>query len=220
MTPPLPEGTDTLQGARRTPASSPSMIAVVSSCYLAAQMLSDIASLRIVTLAGLSMDAGTLVYPLTFTLRDLVHKAAGKAAARALIFTAAAVNVFMAGLFWLVSVMRPDLSVGPQEGFGMVLSPVWRIVAASILAEVLSELLDTEVYSLWVRRFGEGRQWMRVLASNSAAIPVDSVVFCLAAFAGVLPGSTLAAVILANILIKYATTLVSLPAIYAVRPAP
>lgn len=214
-------GTGRRQGARLAlpPLPSPSSIAVVSSCYLAAQMLSDVASLRIVTLAGLSMDAGTLVYPLTFTLRDLVHKTAGKAAARALIFTAAAVNVFMAGLFWLVSVMRPDPAVGPQEGFGLVLSPVWRIVAASILAEVLSELLDTEVYSLWVRRFGEGRQWMRVLASNSAAIPVDSVIFCVAAFAGVLPGATLAAVILANVLVKFATTLVSLPAIYAVRPA-
>lgn len=204
-------------GASR--AASPSAVAVVSSCYLAAQMLSDIASLRIVTLAGLSMDAGTLVYPLTFTLRDMVHKTAGKAAARSLIFTAAAVNVLMAGLFRLVSAMEPDLSVGPQDGFGMVLSPVWRIVAASIVAEVVSELLDTEVYSLWVRRFGEGRQWMRVLASNSAAIPVDSMIFCLAAFAGVLPGATLVAVILANILVKFATTLVSLPAIYAVRPA-
>ncbi|MDM7994043.1 MAG: queuosine precursor transporter [Candidatus Fermentibacter sp.] len=215
MTIPPTASTGQGQDARRTP--SPSTIAVVSACYLAAQMLSDIASLRIVTLAGLSMDAGTLVYPLTFTLRDLVHKTAGKAAARALIFTAAAVNVFMAGLFWLVSVMRPDPTVGPQEGFGLVLSPVWRIVAASIMAEVLSELLDTEVYSFWVKRFGEGRQWMRVLASNSAAIPVDSAIFCVAAFAGVLPGATLAAVILANILMKFATTLVSLPAIYAVR---
>lgn len=219
MTIPSPASTDPGQGARGAHSPSPSTVAVVSSCYLAAQMLSDIASLRIVTLAGLSMDAGTLVYPLTFTLRDLVHKAAGKAAARALIFTAAAVNVFMAGLFWLVSVMRPDLTVGPQEGFGLVLSPVWRIVAASIMAEVLSELLDTEVYSLWAKRFGEGRQWMRVLASNSAAIPLDSAIFCVAAFAGVLPGATLAAVILANILVKFATTLVSLPAIYAVRPA-
>lgn len=216
MTLSLPAGTDPGKDAR--PASSPSTIAVVSACYLAAQMMSDIASLRIVTLAGLSMDAGTLVYPLTFTLRDLVHKAAGKDAARALIFTAAAVNVFMAGLFRLVSVMQPDLSVGPQEGFGLVLSPVWRIVAASILAEVISELLDTEVYSLWVKRFGEGRQWMRVLASNAASIPVDSVIFCLAAFTGVLPGTTIAAVILANILIKLATTLISLPAIYLVRP--
>lgn len=206
------------RGSPGIPAASATVVSVVSSCYLAAQMLSDIASLRIVTIAGLSMDAGTLVYPLTFTLRDLVHKAAGAKAARALILTAAAVNVFMAGLFWLVSVMRPDSSVGPQEGFGLVLSPVWRIVAASILAEVVSELLDTEVYSMWIRRFGTGRQWMRVLASNSAAIPLDSLIFCLIAFAGTMPGATLAAILLANILVKMLTTIVTLPSIYLVRP--
>ncbi len=208
------------RGSLRIPTASTTVVSVVSSCYLAAQMLSDIASLRIVTIAGLSMDAGTLVYPLTFTLRDLVHKAAGAKAARALILTAAAVNAFMAGLFWLVSILAPDLSVGPQVEFGAVLAPVWRIVAASILAEVVSELLDTEVYSMWVRRFGTGRQWMRVLASNSAAIPIDSLIFCFIAFAGAMPGSTLVAILLANILIKMLTTLVTLPAIYLVRPVP
>ena len=46
-------------------------LVIVTAAYIAAQMLSDIASLRIVKFAGLSMDAGTLIYPFTFTLRDL-----------------------------------------------------------------------------------------------------------------------------------------------------
>jgi len=61
---------------------------VVSSAYIAAQMLADVTSLKIVVFLGLSMDAGTFVYPITFTLRDLVHKAVGAKAARALIVTA------------------------------------------------------------------------------------------------------------------------------------
>ncbi len=76
---------------------------VVSAAYVAAQMLADVGSLRIVLLAGLSIDAGTYVYPLTFTLRDLVHKTAGIAAARVLILAAAVINLVMAGFFWLVA---------------------------------------------------------------------------------------------------------------------
>ena len=45
---------------------------IVISAYIAAQMMADISSLRIIMIAGLSMDAGTLIYPLTFTLRDMI----------------------------------------------------------------------------------------------------------------------------------------------------
>jgi uncharacterized PurR-regulated membrane protein YhhQ (DUF165 family) len=55
---------------------------IVSALYIAAQILADITSLKIITFAGLSMDAGTLIYPITFTLRDLVHKSAGIRVAR------------------------------------------------------------------------------------------------------------------------------------------
>ena len=196
-------------------------VAIVSSAYIAAQMLADIASLRIVTIAGLSVDAGTIVYPLTFTLRDLVHKAAGIRTARPLILAAAVVNLFMAGLFWLVARLPPDLTIGPQLEFGLVLAPIswalWRIVGASIIAEVASELVDGEIYQLWVNRMGQKRQWMRVLSSNSVSVPLDSALFCALAFIGRMPLAVVASIFIANVLAKGAVTIGSLPMIYLVR---
>jgi hypothetical protein len=193
---------------------------LVASAYIAAQMLADIASLRIVTIAGFAVDAGTIVYPFTFTLRDLVHKIAGKSAARTLIFAAATINLAMAGLFWVVSVLPADLATGPQTTFGEVLAPVWRIVLASILAEVLSELVDTEVYQRWVDRFQQRHQWGRVLASNSVAVPLDSAVFVSVAFLGVLPSSVVWEVFWVNVVVKGLVTLISIPWIYLVKPDP
>lgn len=192
-------------------------IVIVASLYVSAQLLADIASLRIVSLFGMSVDAGTLVYPFTFTLRDMVHKVAGVATARALIVTAAVVNVLMAGLFWLVARLPADMSVGSQEAFGAVLSPVFRIVVASICAEVLSEFIDGEVYERWVARFGERNQWARVLSSNSVSVPIDSIVFSVIAFAGLLPWPVVVSIALSNILIKGGVTLISMPWIYFVR---
>ncbi|MDF1501072.1 MAG: queuosine precursor transporter [Anaerolineales bacterium] len=191
---------------------------VVSASYVAAQMMADIASLRIVTLFGLSIDAGTFIYPFTFTLRDMVHKVAGIKAARALIVTAAVINLLMALLFWFTSILPPDLSVGPQTAFGEVLAPVWRIVIASIAAEVVSEMIDTEGYRIWVQRVTERYQWMRVLVSNAISVPIDSLVFAWVAFGGVLPNSVVWSIVLANVLIKGAVTLLSLPGIYLVPP--
>jgi uncharacterized integral membrane protein (TIGR00697 family) len=189
---------------------------VVSSAYIAAQMMADIASLKIVLFLGLSMDAGTFVYPITFTLRDLVHKTVGAKAARVLIVTAAAINLVMAGLFWLVSQLPGDPAVGPQAEFATVLAPVWRIVMASIAAEVVAELVDTEVYRLWVERITRRYQWMRVLTSNAVSVPLDSLMFSWGAFGGSLPAPVVWGIVLSNVLVKGATTLISLPLIYAV----
>ncbi len=194
------------------------LVALLASAYVAAQLLADVTSLKITEVAGFSMDAGTLVYPFTFTLRDLVHKVAGVRVARVLIVTAAAVNLFMAGLFWLVARLPAVEGVGPQTDlFGDVLAPVWRIVFASILAEVIAELIDTEAYTRWVRRFGERHQWGRVLASNAIAVPVDTAVFVAVAFAGVVPGAEVGEIFATNVAVKGAVTLVSIPWIYLVR---
>lgn len=192
-------------------------IVILVGAYLAAQIFADITSLRIVLIAGFSIDAGTLVYPFTFTLRDLVHKVAGVHVARTLIFLAAGLNIAMAALFWLVAQLPADPAVGAQLEFATVLAPVWRIVFASILAEVVSELLDTEAYRLWGRRFGNRYQWGRVLVSNAVSVPVDSAVFVVGAFAGVLPADVVLSIFAANVLLKSAVTLVSLPGIYIVK---
>lgn len=190
---------------------------LVSVAYVAAQMLADVASLRIVMFAGMSIDAGTLVYPLTFTLRDMVHKVAGVKATRVLILAAAGINVVMAGLFWLVSVMKPDMSVGLQAEFGRVLAPVWRITLASIVAEVVAEMIDTEAYRIWVEKVTRRYQWLRVLISNAFSIPIDSLIFVWIAFGGVLPKEVIWSIFLANVVVKGATTLISLPGIYLVK---
>ena len=81
---------------------------LVSVFYVAAQMMADIASLRIVLVAGFSIDAGTFIYPLTFTLRDMVHKVAGIKIARTLILAAAGVNLVMALLFKITAILPAD----------------------------------------------------------------------------------------------------------------
>ena len=167
------------------------------------------------------MDAGTLIYPFTFTLRDLVHKIAGKPAARTLIFLAAGINVFMAVFFWLVGRLPADAVTGPQLEFGQVLAPVWGIVVASIVAEVVSELIDTEVYQGWVRRYEDRHQWGRVLASNAVSIPVDSAVFVgLATAFGVFPPEVAWSIFWVNVVLKGVVTMVSIPWIYWVHPEP
>ncbi|KAA3645260.1 MAG: VUT family protein [Chloroflexi bacterium] len=189
---------------------------VVVAAYAATQMLSDIASLKIGVVAGFAVDMGTFIYPITFTLRDLVHKTVGKQAARALIIAAGAINLFMAGyLMWAASVPG-DPAWGLNEAFRSVLAPVWRIVIASIVAEVVSELVDTEIYHWFVTRITKDYQWARVLSSNSVSIPIDNIIFAVGAFGFMLPWAVVWEIFWFNLVVKYGVTLLSLPLIYIV----
>ncbi|CAB1074578.1 Putative preQ0 transporter YhhQ [Olavius algarvensis Delta 1 endosymbiont] len=190
---------------------------VVIAVYIAAQLLSDIASLKISLIAGFSMDAGTFIYPLTFTIRDLVHKRLGKMAARKIIILAAGLNLFMALFFHFVAWLPQDPAWGLGNEFSAILGPVWRIVIASIIAEVFSELIDTEIYHLWRSRITARFQWMRVLSSNAVSIPIDSLIFCWGAFGFLLPHDVVWSIFFANVIVKGAVTIISLPSIYLVK---
>ncbi|HOW98263.1 MAG TPA: queuosine precursor transporter [Kiritimatiellia bacterium] len=184
------------------------------AAYIAAQMLADIASLKIGVVAGLAVDMGTFIYPVTFTLRDVVHKLIGRRLARLLIVAAGVINLLMAAYLLWVARVPGDPVWGLDAQFRAILAPVWRIVIASILAEVVSELLDTEIYHLFVTRVTRRFQWLRVLASNSISVPVDSLLFSVGAFGWALPWGAVWQIFVFNMIVKYAVTLVSLPMIY------
>jgi len=189
---------------------------VIVAAYVAAQMLSDIASLKIGVVAGLAVDMGTFIYPITFTLRDIVHKVMGKRNAQVLILTAGVINLIMAGYLLFAAMVPSDASWGLGAEFSSILAPVWRIVIASIMAEVISELVDTEIYHWFITKITTRFQWCRVLASNSISIPIDNAIFCIGAFAFSLPWIVVGQIFLVNLAVKYGITLISLPMIYIV----
>lgn len=194
----------------------PAMAVIVVAAYIGAQMLADIASVKIGVVARLAVDMGTFIYPITFTLRDVVHKVLGRKNARVLIITAGVINLLMAGyLTWIASVPS-DSSWGLGAEFSAILAPIWRIALASIVAEVISELVDTEIYHLFVTRITRRYQWARVLLSNSVSVPVDNLLFAVGAFGWSLPWTVVGEIFMVNLLVKYGVTLISLPLIYIV----
>lgn len=197
----------------------PAAVVIVIAAYIGAQMLADIASLKIGVVQGFAVDMGTFIYPITFTLRDVAHKILGKRAVRVLIIMAAVVNLFAALYMWWVQSVPGDPSWGFGTEWAAVFNPtlLWRIVFASIVAEIVSELVDTEVYHWFVARVTRRFQWARVLLSNTVSIPIDNLIFATGAFAFILPWDVVWQIFLFNLVVKYAVTLISLPLIYVTR---
>lgn len=212
-----------MEGDRTRAGLSRVAVAAIGA-YAGAQMVSQVTSLKIGVVLGQAVDMGTFVYPITFTFRDVVHKAAGRSAARALIVTCAVLNLFLAAYLAWTAGVPADPSWGLGEEYAAVLGPIWRLVLASMLAMVISELLDTEVYHLFVTRVTRRFQWLRVLVSNAVSVPVDNLVFAVCAFAPVavlgtegLPWATVWSIFWVNLWVKGLVSVASIPLIYAAR---
>lgn len=186
--------------------------AISASLYVSFQVIANILSTKIALLPYLNwaVDGGTIIYPLTFTLRDFVHKSLGKQKSRQIVILAAGVNLLAVLLFILISKLTPDPSWAFQESFENILLPVWRITIASIIAQVISELLDTEIFSTIYKKFSDTKA---VLVSNSIALVADSIIFSFIAFAGALPMNVLWQIIITNIVIKFILSIISAPTI-------
>lgn len=202
-----------------------SVVALVGA-YVMCQLIADVAATRFVQIGSVVMPAGTFVFALTFTLRDMLHKRLGKEWAQTAIWVAAGANVFLAAYLWAVSRIVSPEWFALSDAWASIFTIVPAITIGSIVAELVSELIDTEVYHLWSMKFAKGPQWLRVLVSNAVSIPVDSFVFSTLAFV-LLPtlfggdalsvSEILPRVVSGQVLYKAAVTLVSLPAIYLVK---
>jgi queuosine precursor transporter len=178
--------------------------------YIACELIANITANKTITLLGMSAPGGVFIYALTFTLIDLVNEHFGKQGARRVIYAAFAANILFALYSAFIIVLPSPAFFTGQEAFARVLGSTPRIVAASLLAYIVSSLIDVEVFDTWKRKIG-GYKWARVLASNAVSTAVDSSLFVALAFGGVLP---LVPLIVGQYMFKMAITVVSVPLIY------
>lgn len=182
--------------------------------YIACELIANITANKPIMLLGMAAPGGVFIYALTFTLIDLVNEHFGKQGARRVIYAAFAANILFALYSAFVLVLPSPSFFTGQQAFAQVLGSTPRIVAASLLAYIVSSLIDVEVFDAWKRKIG-GYKWARVVASNAVSTAVDSSIFVAAAFGGVLP---LLPLILGQYLIKMGITVISVPLIYATHP--
>ncbi|NER78278.1 MAG: VUT family protein [Leptolyngbya sp. SIO1D8] len=120
---------------------------------------------------------GTFIFGITFTQRDKLHSA-GRRWVYLTISIAALANVVMSA----------------------ILTVPFRIIVASFLAIVLAETADTEIYQKLLRY-----PWLtRVAGSNAVSIPLDTLLFTLVAFAGVLSTPEILSLLFGETITKYA----------------
>lgn len=144
--------------------------------YIAATLIANYTANWFIPIPVGQFAIGTLFFGVTFTQRDRVHKW-GKKYVYQMIILAAVLN----------TIMSVVLGVPP------------RIIAASFLAILIAESVDTEIFAALHRR-----SWfVRALSSNAVSIPIDTLLFTMIAFWGDLSTSEIIGLLIGDSVVKY-----------------
>lgn len=183
---------------------------ILVTLYCVVSCVANVCSCRSVQLFGFwSTDFGSLIFPLIFVLRDLIHKHTDMDTVKWAILLCAISNAFMFLMFWLTAICPADPYTGPQTEFGAVLLVSGRIIAASLLTLTVVEYIDALVYERVSRKHGKGVAASAV--SNVVSIPLDSLMFSVVGFLGVFPIQTVISIFITNVIIKTIMTAICLP---------
>lgn len=183
-------------------------------------LLSNIGATKLIDLEiferSLIFDGGALLFPLTYVLGDVIAEVYGFTAARRAILLGMIVSILASAVFYLVQIAPPAADYENQAAFEAVLGFVPRIVAASVAAYAVGQLLNAWVLVKLKKKYGEKNLWARLMGSTVIGTAADTAIFCFVAWAGVMPVSTILNLMIVGYFYKVAVELILLPVTYRV----
>lgn len=189
---------------------------IITALFVSVLIISNIADTKIITVGLLSFGGGTFLFPLTYVIGDILTEVYGFARTRRVIWIGFVCAALMALTFMIVAYAPPAEDWPFQESFMNILGLTPRIVAASLSAYLVGELVNSIILAkLKVKTEGK-YLWFRTISSTIVGQLLDTIIFVVIAFYGVFPVSLLISIVISGYLMKVATEVLLTPATYLV----
>ncbi|MBN1829511.1 MAG: queuosine precursor transporter [Deltaproteobacteria bacterium] len=190
-------------------------IQFIKYIFVACLLLANIIASKIVVLGGLIVPAAIIVYPLTFLFTDVVAEVEGKKSAHRLVMTGFYLSLVMVVVLFIGKILPSAPFWVHQKSYDLILGATPRVVAASMIAYLVSQNHDVWAFHWW-RKVTNGRHlWIRNNFSTIVSQLIDSILFIGLAFGGVFPTKTIIAMILGQYVIKVIIAILDTPFCYA-----
>lgn len=184
------------------------LLAVSFSVFL---ILANILEVKIVDLGFMTATGGLIVFPMSYIINDCIVEVYGFRLARLTIWLGFFMNLLSVILIHIAIALPADVSWQGQDAFVATFGSSARILMASFVAMICGSMVNAYVMSK-MKLGQQGRNFsLRAVASTLFGETVDSLVFFPIAFYGVLPNTTLIALICTQAGMKTAYEIVVLP---------
>ena len=177
-------GASAAGGARR-------WLPLVTGLFVTVLIISNIIAVKLVTIGPLVVTAALVLFPVSYILADVLTEVYGYGVARRTIWIGFLCNLVAVLAIVVGGVIPAAPFWEAQDAYDAILGYSSRLLAASFVAYLGGEFLNAFVLAKLKLRTGGRHLWLRTIGSTLVGQALDSAVFVVVAFAGVLPTEAL-----------------------------
>ena len=157
-----------------------------------------------------------MLFPLSYIFGDILTEVYGYRRSRGVIWLGFFMALLMSIIFIVVGKLPSAAGWDNQAAYDAILGLTPRIVCASLIAYFFGEFSNSFILAK-MKILTKGKWlWTRTIGSTIVGELVDSTIFILIAFTGILPNSLLVTLIVSNYLFKTGVEVLFTPITYKV----
>lgn len=188
---------------------------ILTAMFLTFLIMAEVTSSKFFSVMGFTMTMGTVPFPITFIITDLLNEYYGRRGVRFVTLLGMGMLVFVFILI-LIGVIIPAASNSPvsDEAFRMVFANSGMVIIGSMIAYLIGQLIDIQVFYQLRKMTNNKHIWLRATGSTVISQLLDSVIVLYIAFGSQMSFSDLTQIGLTNYIYKFIIALSITPVIY------
>lgn len=174
-----------------------------------------------------TLTCGVILWPLEFVITDIINEYYGPKGVKRISITAI-ILISYAFLMYLLAIALPPADVwisssdtqgveNIQTSFAAIFGQNMRIIVGSIVAFLVSQLVDVYVFQKIKKATGEKSLWLRATGSTLVSQLVDSYLVLFIAFSGLFSWQLILAIGIMNYSYKFLVAILLTPLIYFIH---
>lgn len=163
------------------------------------------------------ISAGTLPYPITFLITDILSEIYGKKKTTRIVVAGFISSIFVLGVLWAGSQFNAiDNSPVNNATYDTVFANSWKVIFSSMTAYLLAQFTDLKLYHFWKKLTNGKHLWLRNNGSTILSQLVDTTLVVGVLFIGTMSFSEMSSLIIDGWFFKVLFALIDTPILYLV----
>jgi uncharacterized integral membrane protein (TIGR00697 family) len=189
---------------------------VAIALFVASLLTANIIAVKLIQIGPLILPAGVVIFPVSYILGDILTEVYGFRYARRAIWLGFLGNLVAVIAIYVAGILPAPAFWGGQASYDAILGFTPRLLLASFGAYLVGEFTNSTVLAK-MKVWTKGRYlWTRTIGSTVIGQGLDSLVFILIAFGGMMAPPALVTAIISQWIFKIAYEVLATPLTYAI----
>lgn len=189
---------------------------VTVALFVSSLLTANIIAVKLIEIGPFILPAGVVIFPVSYILGDILTEVYGFRWARRAIWLGFVGNLVAVIAIWIAGLLPSPAFWDSQDAYDAILGFTPRLLVASFVAYLVGEFANSTVLAK-MKVWTQGRHlWARTISSTIIGQGLDSIVFVVIAFGGILIPAAIVATVLSQWVFKSAYEIMATPLTYLV----